>query len=127
MRPAQSAALVFFSLVCPVVFLACGVNEDNVEDSARVRSIGEEHLPETRLEVAVRSDETEAAEQGTDVSLPFKPPISMDPVDGSKVSIRRNTPSTEHGGRIYHFSSEENLRLFLEDPEKYVSGSLATY
>ena len=51
----------------------------------------------------------------------------MDPVDGSKVSLRADTPTTEYENRIYHFSSKENLELFLESPAEYAKGAMSTY
>lgn len=55
-------------------------------------------------------------------SLPFAPAIGLDPVDGSKISIRASTPVTEYKNRIYYFSSEKNKRTFLANPEQYLKG-----
>jgi YHS domain-containing protein len=55
-------------------------------------------------------------------SLPFAPAIGMDPVDGSKISIRASTPVTEYKNKIFYFSSEENKRIFLSNPEQYSKG-----
>jgi YHS domain-containing protein len=55
-------------------------------------------------------------------SLPFAPAIAMDPVDGSKISIRASTPVTEYKNKIFYFSSEENKRIFAANPEQYVKG-----
>lgn len=97
------------------------------ESSTQIRTIEQEHRPHARAADEVTTSTTTVADAGDRVELPFAPPISMDPVDGSKVSIRRDTPTTEHAGKVYHFSSEENLRLFLESPDKYLRGTLATY
>ena len=51
----------------------------------------------------------------------------MDPVDGSKVSIRLDTPTFEHDGRIYHFGSLENRDLFALDPAEYLGSNLSRY
>lgn len=59
--------------------------------------------------------------------MPFAPLIAMDPVDGSKVSIRVETPTTEYKTRIYYFASEENRRAFLADPERFVKSALSKY
>lgn len=64
---------------------------------------------------------TEADEQ-LRAHLPFAPAIAMDPVDGSKVSIRATTPSLELKGRTYYFSSEENKRTFAANPDQYTKG-----
>lgn len=61
------------------------------------------------------------------VDLPFTPAISMDPVDGGKVSIRPDTPVAEFKDRIYYFRSDENRQAFLRNPEKYARGSLSRY
>ena len=50
-------------------------------------------------------------------SLPFSPAIAMDPIDGSKISIRASTPTTEYKNKIYYFSNETNKRTFLSNPE----------
>lgn len=54
--------------------------------------------------------------------LPFAPAIAMDPVDGSKVSIRATTPTLDLKGRTYYFSSEDNRRLFQANPDQYTKG-----
>jgi len=53
-------------------------------------------------------------------SLPFAPAISLDPVDGSKVSLTISTPTALHHNLIYYFSSEENRDVFVADPAAYV-------
>jgi YHS domain-containing protein len=55
-------------------------------------------------------------------SLPFTPAIGMDPVDGSKISIRATTPMVEYKGRIYYFSSEGNKRTFMANPAASLTG-----
>jgi YHS domain-containing protein len=56
-------------------------------------------------------------------SLPFTPAIAMDPIDGSKLSIRAATPTFEYKGKIYYFSSEENKRTFVAKPDEYMKGA----
>jgi YHS domain-containing protein len=51
--------------------------------------------------------------------LPFSPPIAMDPVDGSKISIRASTPTFEYKEKIYYFSNVENKRIFIANPDQY--------
>lgn len=58
-------------------------------------------------------------------SFPFAPAIAMDPVDGSKVSIRITTPMVDLKNKIYYFSSEENKRMFLASPETYMKGAFS--
>lgn len=57
--------------------------------------------------------------------LPFAPAIAMDPINGSKVSIRADTPTVEYKNHIYYFSSEENRREFQSGPEQFLKGSFA--
>src|SRR5688500_236926 len=57
-------------------------------------------------------------------ALPFTPAIAMDPIDGSKISIRAATPTLEYKGKIYYFSSEENLNMFKANPEAYLKGGM---
>ena len=64
---------------------------------------------------------TEADEQ-LRARLPFAPAIALDPVDGSKISIRANTPTFELKNRVYYFSSEENKRTFMASPQQYLKG-----
>jgi len=54
--------------------------------------------------------------------LPFAPAIAMDPVDGSKISIRASTPTLEYKSRIFYFASEENKRTFGGNPEEFTKG-----
>jgi len=55
-------------------------------------------------------------------SLPFTPAIAMDPVDGSKISIRASTPKVEYKGKVYYFSSEASKRIFAANPEHALKG-----
>lgn len=55
-------------------------------------------------------------------ALPFVPAIAMDPVNGSKVSIRADTPTTEYKGHIYYFASPENLAEFRANPDQFMKG-----
>ncbi|HEX8616020.1 MAG TPA: YHS domain-containing protein [Thermoanaerobaculia bacterium] len=57
-------------------------------------------------------------------SLPFTPAIAMDPIDGSKISIRATTPTFEYKGKIYYFSSEENRNVFKSNPEAQLKGGM---
>lgn len=61
------------------------------------------------------------------ISLPFAPPIAMDPVDGSKLSINAATPTYEYKGKIYYFSTSGNRAAFIADPDKYAKGALSRY
>ena len=58
-------------------------------------------------------------------SLPFTPAIAMDPIDGSKISIRANTPIVEYKGRLYYFSSEAHKKQFAANPDEYLKGSFS--
>lgn len=64
------------------------------------------------------------ADEQLRASLPFSPAIAMDPIDGSKISIRATTPTFEYKGKIYYFSSESNKSAFAANPAEYLKGSL---
>ena len=55
-------------------------------------------------------------------ALPFTPAIAMDPVDGSKISIRATTPTLELRNHIYYFSSEANRQTFAANPDHFTKG-----
>jgi YHS domain-containing protein len=55
-------------------------------------------------------------------SLPFSPAIAMDPVDGSKISIRASIPTLEYKNKLYYFANEEHKRQFIANPEQYTKG-----
>jgi YHS domain-containing protein len=55
-------------------------------------------------------------------SLPFSPAIAMDPVDGSKISIRASIPTVEYKNKLYYFANEDHKRAFLANPEQYTKG-----
>ncbi len=65
------------------------------------------------------------ADEALRASLPFAPAIALDPVDGSKISIRSNTPTLEYKGHMYYFSSEANKRTFVASPEQFTKGIFA--
>jgi YHS domain-containing protein len=52
-------------------------------------------------------------------ALPFAPAIAMDPVDGSKISIRADTPMLEFKGHFFYFHSTENRATFQANPDQY--------
>jgi len=55
-------------------------------------------------------------------SLPFSPAIAMDPVDGSKISIRASIPTVEYKNKLYYFANEDHKRAFVANPEQYTKG-----
>lgn len=116
---------VALPILAALLLAGCRSDDTTRAQPGQVRTIQQEHLPRATIDDGTPSGETPANE--TAVLLPFEPPISMDPVDGSKVALRADTPSLEYGGKIYHFSSPETLERFRENPKKYLSGSLATY
>ncbi len=86
---------------------------------------GEEESPAPEAAKGGEPEESQAA-QWTQ-NLPFSPKIAMDPVDGSKLSIRRATPVAEYKGRVYYFSTEANKREFIRSPDDFLSGAFASY
>ena len=79
----------------------------------------------TALKPALKPAST--PETNIPTELPFAPLIAMDPVDGTKVSIRIGTASTEYKNKLYYFSSPENKKTFLGNPEVYANGVMARY
>lgn len=63
-----------------------------------------------------------AQDEALRAALPFAPAIAMDGVDGSKISIRASTPTIEYKNKLYYFSSEDNKRKFVANPEQYTKG-----
>lgn len=57
-------------------------------------------------------------------SLPFTPAIAMDPVDGSKITMKASTPTFEYKGRIYYFQNEANRQAFMANPEAALKGGM---
>jgi len=55
-------------------------------------------------------------------SLPFAPAIAMDPVDGSKISIRASIPTLEYKNKLYYFANEDHKRAFQANPDQYTKG-----
>jgi YHS domain-containing protein len=55
-------------------------------------------------------------------SLPFSPAIAMDPIDGSKISIRASIPTVEYKNKLYYFANEDHKRTFMANPEQYTKG-----
>ena len=58
-------------------------------------------------------------------ALPFAPAIALDPVNGTKISIRANTPTYEYKGHVYYFSAEDSRRQFIAAPEQFTKGVFA--
>jgi len=42
------------------------------------------------------------------------------PVDGMRMTVTENTPTTEYRGKTYYFCNEQDKQTFLQDPERYV-------
>jgi YHS domain-containing protein len=62
------------------------------------------------------------ADEALRASLPFTPAIAMDPVDGSKISIRASIPTVEYKNKLYYFANEDHKRAFMANPEQYTKG-----
>jgi YHS domain-containing protein len=50
------------------------------------------------------------------------PAIAMDPIDGSKISIRASIPTVEYKNKLYYFANEDHKRTFVANPEQYTKG-----
>ena len=90
-----------------------GADVRRIEDAANVR---DEDLANAFLVISTPQDEALRA------SLPFAPAIALDPVSGSKLSIRANTISYEYKGRIFYFSGEDSKRTFIANPTEFTKG-----
>jgi YHS domain-containing protein len=66
-----------------------------------------------------------AQDEALRASLPYAPAMALDPVDGSKISIRAGTPVVEFKGHFFYFSSEATKRTFLASPDQYLKGAFA--
>lgn len=133
------------SFVLPLsLALTIGCGEPSRQPEAtdvRMRTIDNSDLPamassspptiEEEIPSAIPHDTTGTAGTITPThkaaDLPFVPALSMDPVDGAKVSITTETPMVEHKGRIYYFRSEASQRLFQANPERYLKGVFSRY
>ncbi len=71
------------------------------------------------------TEQLNARDEAVRASLPFTPAIAMDPVDGSKISIRADTAMVDFKGRIYYFGSAENKAKFVADPQTYMKGAFS--
>jgi len=102
-------------------------------DSANVRPapidpppmLTDEAPPVRQLNVVAQADAPPpptAQDEALRASLPFSPAIAMDPVDGSKISIRASIPTLEYKNKLYYFATEEHKRTFLANPEQYTKG-----
>ena len=63
-----------------------------------------------------------AQDEALRASLPFSPAIAMDPIDGSKISIRASIPTLEYKNKLYYFATEDHKREFAANPEQYTKG-----
>ena len=57
-------------------------------------------------------------------SLPFSPAIGMDPIDGSKISIRATTPTFQYKNKMYYFTDEAHRHEFMANPEQYAKSPM---
>ena len=64
-----------------------------------------------------------AQDEALRASLPFAPAIALDPVDGSKISIRSGTPMADYKGHFFYFSSEATKRTFVASPDQFLKGA----
>jgi YHS domain-containing protein len=133
-----------FALVICVLVLACGRSAPRARrapaptDMQTVESVdarptvldpppvltdeGPAPKPTTKLAQQDAPPPASPQDEALRAALPFAPAIAMDPVAGSKISIRVNTPTTEYKGHIYYFSSEANKRTFMANPDQYTKG-----
>lgn len=87
-----------------------------------VTDIGPAPKPKANVAQADAPPPPTAEDEALRNNLPFAPAIAMDPVDGSKISIRANTPMVDMKNRIYYFSSDANKKIFLANPDQFTKG-----
>ncbi|MBI4424397.1 MAG: YHS domain-containing protein [Elusimicrobia bacterium] len=44
------------------------------------------------------------------------------PVCGSQLKIDERTPRATYGGKLHYFASEDHLREFMKDPDRFLTG-----
>jgi YHS domain-containing protein len=93
-----------------------------VDPPPMVTDIGPAPKPKANVAQANALPPPTPADEALRNALPFAPAIAMDPVDGSKISIRATTSTVEYKGHIYYFDSEANKRTFLSNPEQFTKG-----
>lgn len=129
---------LLLSVACFVILAGCETRQPQqprievrtIETEPPVPAAAPEALDPFGEERATATEIEESESGGTEpgeVPLPFAPPISMDPVDGGKVTITSETPWAEHKGRIYYFTSQANRQAFMANPQEFLKGRFATY
>lgn len=86
--------------------------------------------PKTPTGQTASSTSTAISDQDTmkaKTNLPFTPPIAMDPVDGSKLTIDKDTPIFSYKDKWYYFSSEANKRRFVANPDDFLDQALGRF
>jgi len=133
-------------LVLAALVLTAACHEEPAEPAIPMETIESVSLPSPVLDpppllapepeptlkpdkMATKADKpaTAPAEGSPPLNLPFAPAIAMDPVDGSKVSIRSNTPIVEYQKKLYYFGSVANKQAFVANPETYLKGAWTRY
>lgn len=142
-KPASTMKRLAVFLVLPAAVACGGQRADSTRTvaAADVRTIDSvDHRPAVVDPPPMLTDEVPAPKPKTNViqadapppltekdeqlraALPFGPAIAMDPVNGSKISIRSDTPTFEYKNRIYYFASDENRKEFQANPEQFTKG-----
>jgi YHS domain-containing protein len=93
-----------------------------IEPPPTVTDIGPAPKPKANVAQADAPPPPTPEDEALRNNLPFAPAIAMDPVDGSKISIRANTPMVDMKNRIYYFSSDANKKIFLANPDQFTKG-----
>ena len=136
---------LLYLLVCCLATVAAGCRDDGqAAPVAEMRTIENTPLQPMPVQPPPQVNEQEAlpkpkepapgmpvedapAEPQKMIELPFAPAIAMDPVDGSKVPIRAETPTFEYKNKIYYFGSAANRQAFAANPEGFLKEKLAKY
>jgi YHS domain-containing protein len=133
----------YLTLLAVLAFAACAPSKEppKTASATEMRSIESTDMRRTTMDPPpMLNDMTPVAkpkpnlalpadQQVTDTTplanVPFAPAIAMDPVDGSKIPIKINTPTYELKGHIYYFANEANRQEFIKNPTQYLIGAFS--
>ena len=102
-------------LLCVVLTLVFSVGCGKKEDEAQTDRIGE---AESSVKEKPRVVAKVPAGEEANVSITIP---TIDPVSKEKLTRHETTYSYYYNKTVYYFKNEENLRIFKENPEKYIA------
>ncbi len=107
--------LLLCIMLALVVSLGCGKKEEPAENAGQTEQAEQsESITREKPAVVARTPESER----TDFKEKF--PL-IDPVTKEKLTSGETPYTFVYKKKIYFFKTEENLKLFKENPEKYIA------